>query len=343
MYLAYCANLRGGESMYFPGNLQLISDTLNWARQCQVSAGQLRDQLKPEQRVLFEHWNTQMDNFINEVQQDLEQSYYRGSLNNQLEYVTHRAYSLYQDLLKIGGWEDTDRCEHIEEETYFRNEAAQAAQASQVALQPVPIGSHRLPPLPYAYDALEPYISAEIMRLHHQKHHQSYVDGLNKAEQKMKEAREKNDFDLIKHWEREAAFHGSGHYLHTIFWQNMKPQGGGKPKGELLDAINQTFGSFEKFKKHFSKAAEKVEGVGWAILVWSPRSHRLEILQSEFHQHFTQWDIIPLLVLDIWEHAYYLQYKNEREKYIENWWNVVDWEHVASRYREAKKLRWQPF
>jgi superoxide dismutase, Fe-Mn family len=211
------------------------------------------------------------------------------------------------------------------------------------ALKAVPLGGHKLPPLPYAYQALEPVIAEEIMRLHHTKHHQSYVDGLNKAEKEMKKAREKGDFKLIKHWEREAAFNGSGHYLHTIFWNVMSPDGGGKPSGKLMTAINDSFGSFNQFKKHFSEAAKNVEAVGWAILVWAPRSHRLEILTAEKHQNLTQWDTIPLLVLDVWEHAYYLQYKNERAKYVENWWNVVNWSEVENRYNKASKLTWKPY
>ncbi|MGE6259679.1 superoxide dismutase [Heyndrickxia sporothermodurans] len=207
----------------------------------------------------------------------------------------------------------------------------------------VPIGKHVLPKLPYSYDALQPYISEEIMRLHHDKHHQSYVDGLNKAEKMMKEAREKNNFDLIKHWEREAAFHGSGHYLHTIFWEIMNPKGGGQPHGELLRQIQKDFGSFDHFKRHFSEAAKKVEGVGWSILVWSPRSRHLEILQAERHQFLTQWDTIPLLVLDVWEHAYYLQYKNDRNKYVDNWWNIVYWPNVENRFYKARELQWDAF
>jgi superoxide dismutase, Fe-Mn family len=206
-----------------------------------------------------------------------------------------------------------------------------------------PIGGHKLPPLPYSYNALEPYIDRRIMKLHHDKHHQSYVDGLNKAEKEMEKARRKNDFSLIKHWEREAAFNGAGHYLHTIFWNVMKPQGGGKPKGPLLTEINQSFGSFDQFKTHFSEAAKKVEGVGWAILVWAPRSHRLEILQAEKHQNLSQWDVIPLLVLDVWEHAYYLQYENNRGKYVDNWWNIVNWNEVDKRYNEARKVKWKAY
>ncbi|RPF55840.1 superoxide dismutase [Aquisalibacillus elongatus] len=205
------------------------------------------------------------------------------------------------------------------------------------------IGQHTLPPLPYDYDALEPYISERIMTLHHDKHHQSYVDGLNKAEKEMEKSRKNNDYKLIKHWEREAAFNGAGHYLHTIFWNIMSPNGGGKPSGDLIRAIEQRFGNFNAFKKHFSEAAKNVEGSGWAILVYSPRSHHLEILQAEKHQNLTQWDVIPLLVLDVWEHAYYLQYENNRAKYVEEWWNVVNWDEVSNRYQKAKQLKWEAY
>lgn len=207
----------------------------------------------------------------------------------------------------------------------------------------VVIGGHTLPPLPYAYDALEPIISKEIMMLHHDKHHQSYVDGLNKAEKMLEKARQSHDFSLVKHWSRELSFHGSGHYLHTIFWHNMKPKGGGQPTGKLLSKIQSYFGSFEAFKKHFSEAAKNVEGGGWALLVWSPRARHLEILQTEKHNNLTQWDTIPLLVLDVWEHAYYPQYKNDRAEYVKNWWAVVNWKDVEKRFEEASHLKWRPF
>ncbi|MDQ0228921.1 superoxide dismutase [Metabacillus malikii] len=207
----------------------------------------------------------------------------------------------------------------------------------------VPIGEHSLPPLPYNYEALEPYIDRETMRLHHDKHHKTYVDGLNKAEKEMRKARNSNDYSMIKHWQREAAFHGAGHYLHTIFWNIMTPDGGGEPTGMLMKEIISTFGSFEKFKQHFTEAAVNVEAVGWAILVWSPRSRRLEILQAEKHQNLSQWDIVPLLVLDVWEHAYYLKYKNDRKSYVKNWWNVVNWREVERRYHEGQQLKWKPF
>ncbi|MEH7090483.1 superoxide dismutase [Priestia megaterium] len=204
-------------------------------------------------------------------------------------------------------------------------------------------GQHELPPLGYSYSALEPYINREIMRLHHSKHHQSYVDGLNKAELMLQQARNTNNFDLIKHWERETSFHGSGHYLHTIFWEIMSPEGGGRPRRQLLQQLQKDFGSYEKFMMHFSQAAKKVEGVGWAILVWSPRSRKLEVLQAERHQLLTQWDTIPLLVLDVWEHAYYLQYKNERDPYVDNWWKIVYWPNVEKRFEAARMLQWQPY
>ncbi|WP_145336139.1 Fe-Mn family superoxide dismutase [Paenibacillus xylanexedens] len=215
--------------------------------------------------------------------------------------------------------------------------------SAPVREKPVPIGGHTLPPLPYAYNALEPHIDELTMRIHHDKHHQSYVDGLNVAEKKLAESRKKNNFELIKHWERELAFNGAGHYLHTIFWTIMNPAGGGKPAGMLAEQIKRDFGSYEAFKNQFTEAANKVEGSGWAMLVWSPRAHRLEILQAEKHQNLSQSDIVPLLPLDVWEHAYYLKHQNERKKYIEDWWNVVYWPAVAERYETARKLLWPPY
>lgn len=219
----------------------------------------------------------------------------------------------------------------------------QSVSPSPSKQQPVPIGGHRLPPLPYPYNALEPYIDEKTMRIHHDKHHQSYVDGLNKAETKLEEARKSGNFELIKHWERELAFNGAGHYLHTLFWTIMNPKGGGAPEGELAQQIKKDFGSYDQFKKQFTEAADKVEGGGWAILVWSPRSHRLEILQAEKHQNLSQWDVVPILALDVWEHAYYLKHQNNRKDYINDWWKVVYWPEAQERFEQAKKLKWQPF
>jgi len=200
--------------------------------------------------------------------------------------------------------------------------------------------AHELNPLPYAYDALEPYIDEQTMRLHHDLHHKAYVDGLNKAEGMLAQAREKGDFALTKHWEREAAFHGSGHFLHNIFWPNMAPAGnggGGQPSGELATIIAADFGSFDAFHKQFTAAATQVEGSGWGILAYRPVDDTLVILTAEKHQNLTQWGVIPLLVLDVWEHAYYLKYQNKRAEYITNFFEVINWSDVAERFASAKK------
>lgn len=226
----------------------------------------------------------------------------------------------------------------------YRQAANSPGNSEQRApLQQVPIGGHTLPPLPYPYDALEPYIDEQTMRIHHDIHHQSYVDGLNKAELQLQEARDTGSFDLVKHWERELAFNGAGHYLHTLFWSVLSPYGGGEPIGLLSQQIRNDFGSFTAFKQQFSEAAVKVEGGGWAILVWSPRSRRLEILTAEKHQNLSQWDVIPLLPLDVWEHAYYLKHQSRRVDYVQDWWNVVIWPFVNERFEEARKLVWAPF
>lgn len=196
--------------------------------------------------------------------------------------------------------------------------------------------AHTLPELPYAYNALEPHYDEQTVRLHHDMHHKAYVDGLNNAEAKLAEAREKGDFSLVKHWERELAFHGSGHILHTIFWNNMKPGGGGAPTGEVAGLIDKDFGSFESFKKHFSAAAVAVEGSGWTALCWNPIFGKLEILQIEKHQDLTQWGAMPVLIVDVWEHAYYLKYQNKRAAFVEAWWNLVNWDDVNRRLEEAR-------
>jgi Fe-Mn family superoxide dismutase len=194
--------------------------------------------------------------------------------------------------------------------------------------------AHELPPLPYAYNALEPHIDEATMKLHHDKHHLAYVNGLNNAEAKLAEARQKGDFALVKHWEREAAFHGAGHFLHCIFWENMKPNGGGTPTGELADAINSKFGSFDAFMKHFKAAGAAVEASGWVLLVRNNMTRELEILTSEKHQNLTQWVVTPLLVCDVWEHAYYLKYQNNRAAYLEAFTNVINWDDVAKRFAQ---------
>jgi Fe-Mn family superoxide dismutase len=209
---------------------------------------------------------------------------------------------------------------------------ALAADAGADPSLPYKDGKYVLPPLPYAYNALEPAIDEQTMRLHHDKHHLGYVNGLNKALDALADARQKSDFALVKHWERELAFNGSGHFLHTLFWMNMAPKAGGTPTGALAAAIDRDFGSFAAFKAHFGAASKAVEGSGWGILVYEPFARKLLISQAEKHQNLTEWNALPLLVVDVWEHAYYLKYQNDRGAYVDNWWNVVNWPFVQQRF-----------
>lgn len=206
---------------------------------------------------------------------------------------------------------------------------------------PVPTGKHILPPLPYAYNALEPAIGAWTLRLHHDKHHKSYVDGLNKAELKLAEARQKRDFSLVKHWERELAFHGSGHILHCIYWDSMCPvqTRWQTPGAQTMNQITRYFGSLGVFTEQFSEAAINVEGSGWAVLIWQPAWERLEILAIEKHQDCVQIGGIPILALDVWEHAYYLDYQNKRKDYVVNWWQIVNWEGTERRLELAMQAK----
>ncbi len=196
----------------------------------------------------------------------------------------------------------------------------------------VPIGKHRLPPLPYPYDALEPVISATTLRIHHDKHHKAYVDGLNKAELALAEARRQRDFAYVSCWENELAYNGSGHILHSIYWTVMAPpDSGGEPGPCAGREIETAFGGVAPFRDQFVAAAVKVQASGWGILAWNPAFGRLVILTAEKHQNLTQWGVIPVLVLDVWEHAYYLDYRNERERYVREWLKLVNWPEVEAR------------
>ena len=195
-----------------------------------------------------------------------------------------------------------------------------------------------LPDLPYDYNALEPHISARIMELHHDKHHKAYVDGANKTLEQLQEARAKGTFDTVGALERTLAFHISGHVLHSLFWQNMSPNGGGKPTGELAAGIDRDFGSFDAFKQTLNKTAATIMGSGWAALMWDPISQSLMVSQIHDHQSDTFQGSVPLLVLDAWEHAFYLQYVNEKAKFFDAVWNVWNWQDVATRYDAARKL-----
>jgi len=200
-------------------------------------------------------------------------------------------------------------------------------------------GVYVLPPLSYAYDALEPSIDAETMHLHHDKHHQAYVDGLNKAIKALAEAGVDTNPALLSGLEEDLSFNASGHLLHTIFWSIMAPPsagGGGDPAGALADAITKDFGSVEAFKTRFSKVAATVKGSGWAILAYEPVGNRLLVTQVKQHDMQMVGGAIPLLPLDVWEHAYYLKYHNVRAEYIKAWWNVVNWAAVGNALAAAR-------
>lgn len=201
----------------------------------------------------------------------------------------------------------------------------------------VPAGKHRLPPLPYPYNALEPIISEDTVGYHHDHHHKSYVDGLNKSELALVEARRKGDFSLIKYWENELAFNGSGHILHSIYWTIMAPRGFESEPGPCIRReVDKYSSSFDAFIGQFVSASIKVEGAGWGIITWNPAWNRLEILTAEKHQNLTQWGVIPILVLDVWEHAYYLDYQYNREEYVRRWLNLINWKVVEDRLVMAK-------
>ncbi|SFA95060.1 superoxide dismutase, Fe-Mn family [Lentibacillus halodurans] len=318
----------------------------DWTDQCEqlVASLETRSDISTDAKVDPEEWQDrfrELGQMANDYREQLLGDDEVVDATDKIQSLNTKAHQLKSEFTQLmEGKPDISLEEPSKDST---SEQVSDDERKSIQHQTVPIGKHTLPPLPYAYNALEPYISEEIMRLHHQEHHQSYVDGLNKAEKEMKKARKTGDYELISHWEGEAAFNGAGHYLHTIFWDNMSPDGGGKPDGAIAKEINRTFGSFDKFKEHFTNAADKVQAVGWAMLVWSPRSRRTEILQVEKHQNRSQQDIIPLLVLDVWEHAYYLQYHNNRSDYIDAWWNVVCWDSVNRRFEEAKKVMWKPY
>lgn len=196
---------------------------------------------------------------------------------------------------------------------------------------------YTLPELPYDYSALEPHISGKIMELHHDKHHNTYVNGANTALEKLAAAREAEDLAAINQFSKDLAFNLGGHTNHSVFWTNMGPDGGGEPEGELAAAITENFGSFAAFKKHFSAAATGLQGSGWAVLAWDSISSRLVIFQLFDQQGNVPVGVTPLLMLDMWEHAFYLDYLNVKADYVKAWWNVVNWQNVAARFDNAEK------
>jgi Fe-Mn family superoxide dismutase len=201
---------------------------------------------------------------------------------------------------------------------------------------------YRLPELSYDYSALEPHISGEIMELHHDKHHATYVKGANTALEKLASARDKDEWETISKLQKDLAFNLSGHVLHSLFWQNLSPHGGGEPQGDVAAQLTTDFGSFERFKKHMTEASNTIQGSGWALAAWDPASSRVIVQQVHDHQGNHGQGTLPLLAIDGWEHAYYLQYKNVKADFFEAVWNVFDWDDVANRLKTAKDSDWTP-
>ena len=198
------------------------------------------------------------------------------------------------------------------------------------------MANYTLPDLPYDYAALEPHYSAQILELHHDKHHAAYVTGANQTLDKMAEAREKGDFGTIVGLEKTLAFNVSGHILHSVFWKNMSPAGGDRPDGELAAAIDEFFGGFDAFKAQLTQATVTIQGSGWGALAWEPLGGYLLVEQVYDHQGNIGNGALPLLVIDAWEHAFYLQYKNVKADWVAAFWNIVDWGDVSRRFAAAR-------
>lgn len=198
--------------------------------------------------------------------------------------------------------------------------------------------TYQLPDLPYDYGELEPHYSGRIVELHHDKHHAAYVKGANEALDKLSDARAKKDFATVNQLEKNLAFNLSGHVLHSLFWQNLTPDGAGKPGGDLGGLIDSHFGNFEGFKGQFDHVANGVQGSGWAALAWEPLGERLIIEQIYDHQGNVSQGSVPLLVCDMWEHAYYLQFQNTKADWVQSFWKIVNWEDVARRLEKLRGL-----
>ncbi|MBK0421343.1 superoxide dismutase [Leucobacter sp. CSA2] len=198
------------------------------------------------------------------------------------------------------------------------------------------MAAYTLPELPYDYAALEPHISGKIMQLHHDKHHQAYVTGANTALEQLAEARESGNLANVNKLEKDLAFNLGGHVNHSIFWNNMSPEGGERPEGELAAAIDEFFGDFEKFQAQFTANALGVQGSGWSVLAWDSLGQRANIVQLFDQQGNLPAGTIPLLMLDVWEHAYYLDYLNVRADYVKAFWNIANWQDVAKRFEAAR-------
>lgn len=201
------------------------------------------------------------------------------------------------------------------------------------------MAEYTLPDLPYDYGALEPHISGKIMELHHDKHHNTYVTGLNTAIDALAEAREKDTIGTtVGLWTQNLAFNYGGHINHSFFWKNLSPDGGDKPEGALASEIDAAFGSFERFQKHFTSAATTIQGSGWAFLGFDTLAQTLRVFQLHDQQANVPIGIVPIVGLDMWEHAFYLDYLNVKPDYVKAWWNVVNWADAAQRFEGAKGM-----
>ena len=206
------------------------------------------------------------------------------------------------------------------------------------------MGKYTLPEMPYAYDALEPHIDAQTMEIHHSKHHQKYTDGMNGALEKLSpELQEKDIEEILSNINQvpddikgAINFNGGGYDNHKLFWNSMKQNGGGEPTGAIADAINDSFGSFAEFKELFSSKTAPIQGSGWGWLVYNPNSSKVEYKAMSNQTSPRTEGLVPLLGLDVWEHAYYLKYQNKRPDYIAAWWNVINWDEVNDRFSKAK-------
>ena len=196
----------------------------------------------------------------------------------------------------------------------------------------VTVPTYSLPPLPYAYNALEPHLAEELLTLHHDKHHAAYVKGANDTLDKLAKARRRSNFAEINQLEKNLAFHLSGHLLHSLLWKNLSAEGGGLPNGDLAKAIDAHFGSFKSFKAQLTAAAQSLQGSGWGALSWEPLGKRLLVEQVFDHQGNVGSSTLPILVIDMWEHAYYLQYLHRKAAWIGSFWELVDWADVAQRF-----------
>ncbi len=201
---------------------------------------------------------------------------------------------------------------------------------------------YHLPELEYDYGALEPHISGQIMELHHDKHHAAYVKGANTALEKLATARDSDNFESINKLQKDLAFNLSGHVLHSLFWQNLSPDGGGEPSGDVAEQFGKDFGGFDRFKRHMTEAASTIQGSGWALAAWDPASRRVIIEQVYDHQGNHGQGTMPLLAIDAWEHAYYLQYKNVKADFFDAVWNIFNWDDVGQKLKAARDTEWDP-